>query len=96
MQELVGPVLEQLLGPQSAEHPLLDAAVLRQSPPQLVVVVVGTKARPATLLFGWPSDFSACNNCFGPLRFVIMFTQYTQVCRACSSLSKNIFAMCRS
>ena len=46
MQELMGPILEQLLGPQPAKHPLLDAAALRQSPPQLVVVVVGAKAHP--------------------------------------------------
>ena len=63
MQELVGPVLEHLLGPQSAEHPLLDAAALRQSPPELVVVVVGAKARPITFLFGWPLVFFACDKC---------------------------------
>lgn len=39
----MGPLLGQLLGVQSAEHPLLDAAALQQSPPQLVVVVVGDK-----------------------------------------------------
>lgn len=46
MLELMGPVLEQLLGAQPAENPLLDAAALRQSPPQLVVVFVGAKACP--------------------------------------------------
>ena len=66
MQELVGPVLEQLLGPQTAEHPLLDAAALRQSPPQLVVVVVGAKARPITCLSGWPLVVFACDKCFWP------------------------------
>lgn len=101
MQELVGSVLEQLLGPQSAEHPLLDAAALRQSPPELVVVVVGAKARPTTFLFGRPSDFFACDECFWPLRVllccILVIIQCTQpVLRACASVINNNLAACCS
>ena len=71
MQELVGPVLEQLLGPQSAEHPLLNAAALRQSPLQLVVVVVGAKAHPTNSYLAGRRSFQLaltasghCLSCF--------------------------------
>ncbi|KAK9826771.1 hypothetical protein WJX81_007782 [Elliptochloris bilobata] len=39
-QDLMGPLLGQLLGVQPAEHPLLNPAALQQSPPKLVVVVL--------------------------------------------------------
>jgi len=46
---LMGPLLGELLGAHAAGHPLLDAGALQQAPPQLVVVIVGDKARRASL-----------------------------------------------